>query len=302
MQTKYTLNNITRALRLPFISASCLPFIFGSLIKRKDFNVAGFLLGLIIVSATHLSANLINDYFDSKKQTDWQDKRFFGFFGGSKLIQEGIFSESLFFKSALMLGFFSLCCVLILAVLSRSSFVILAYLAIVFLSWQYSARPLSFAYHGLGEAFVFILFGPAAVMGGYFIQGGKFPDLNSFILAMPFGFFTLAILLANEIADLPEDKKTGKYTWPVLLGADKSYLSYFLVMIFGFMSIILGVLLHYLSAFSLISLLFIPQGVKIGLILKKNYDNKFSLLYSSKNIIILHLTISIILIIGIILR
>ena len=75
---------------LPFLSASVLPFVFGSLIIRDNFNLAGFLLGLVAVMSTHLSANLINDYADSKSGADWQDRSFYGLFGGSKLIQEKV--------------------------------------------------------------------------------------------------------------------------------------------------------------------------------------------------------------------
>jgi 1,4-dihydroxy-2-naphthoate octaprenyltransferase len=63
-------NNIAifiRALRLPFIVVSILPFIYGSLIERRGFNYGGFLLGLSAVISTHLSANLINDYADSRR-------------------------------------------------------------------------------------------------------------------------------------------------------------------------------------------------------------------------------------------
>ena len=69
--------NIIRALRLPFINVSILPFVFGSLIARKNFNLSGFLAGLSAVIFTHLSANLINDYSDSRTEADWQDKSYF---------------------------------------------------------------------------------------------------------------------------------------------------------------------------------------------------------------------------------
>ena len=74
---KIMIKNISRALRLPFITASILPFIFGSLIVRKNFNSAGFTLGLLAAIFTHLSANLINDYFDSRSGVDWLDKNSF---------------------------------------------------------------------------------------------------------------------------------------------------------------------------------------------------------------------------------
>ncbi|MCX5701432.1 MAG: 1,4-dihydroxy-2-naphthoate octaprenyltransferase, partial [Candidatus Omnitrophica bacterium] len=66
--------NIIRALRLPFLFASVLPFVFGSLIQKHNFNLSGFLWGLIAVIGAHLSANLINDYADSKSGVDWQDR------------------------------------------------------------------------------------------------------------------------------------------------------------------------------------------------------------------------------------
>jgi len=299
-QTKYTPANITRALRLPFIFASCLPFIFGSLIEGGVFNTAGFLLGLACLLATHLSANLINDYFDSKSRADWQDKRSFGLFGGSKLIQEGVFSEAFYLKASLFCAAVSFVCVLPLAVLLRNHFVIIIYLFIIISSWQYTAGPLRFSYRGLGEVFIFLLFGPCAVMGGYFIQSGVFPDLKSFILSLPFGFFTLAMLLANEIADCPDDKNSGKRTWPVLSGGRKAFIIYLFAVSSGFLSVLFGAYLKYLGFFSLLSLLLVPRGIGIGMNLKDNYSDKLKLIESSRQAVNLLAGISIILILSLI--
>jgi len=96
------IKNIIRAFRLPFLSASILPFIFGSLIKRGNFNLVGFLLGLVAASTTHLSANLLNDYADAKSGVDWRDRNFYKFFGGSKLIQEKVLSESFYLCAAVI--------------------------------------------------------------------------------------------------------------------------------------------------------------------------------------------------------
>lgn len=158
------IKNIFRALRLPFLTASVFPFIFGSLIKRESFNFFGFLLGLAVVVFTQLSVNLINDYADSKSGADWQDTHFFGFFGGSKLIQEKVFSEKFYFNSAILFAFFAGVSVIRLAFLLKSTLVIIFYLLIIFLSWAYSQKPLQFSYHRLGEFIIFLLFGPALVM------------------------------------------------------------------------------------------------------------------------------------------
>jgi len=298
MQTKYTPSNIIRALRMPFLAASCFPFIFGSLIEREDFNFANFLLGLVTVAAAHLSANLINDYFDSRSMADWQDRRFFGFFGGSKLIQEGIFTENFYLKASLLSAAVSFIALLILAFILNNFLVLIVFCVVIVLSWQYTAKPLSLSYKGLGELFIFLFFGPVTVMGGYFIQTGIFPDLMSFFLGLPFGFFTLAILLSNEIADCPDDKRVGKRTWPVLLGAGKSHKLYFFVISLGFSVILLGAYLRYLGVISVLSVLLIPLAIRGGYILRDYYSDKLLLVKSSRLVINLQMQVSIILILS----
>ena len=225
------ITRIIRALRLPFISASVLPFVFGSLIKRQGFNLKGFLLGAIAVIAAHLSANLINDYADSKSGADWQDKNFYGFFGGSKLIQERVFSEGSYLKGAIFFVAISGLCIILLAINLKSLSPLVYYSVIIFLSWSYSQKPLQLSYHKLGELMIFLLFGPVPVMGGYFIQTGVFPNLESFCLSLPFGFLTCAILYANEVPDYNDDLQVGKLTWVSLLGSSGAFLLYYLFLV-----------------------------------------------------------------------
>jgi len=289
---------IIRALRLPFLSASVLPFIFGTLIDRSGFNLAGFILGLVAVSATHLSANLINDWADSKSGVDALDPRFFAFFGGSKLIQEKALSERFYFNLGILFAGLAFICVIGLAFILKSVFVVLIYLLIILLSWQYSAGPLRFSYRFCGEIFIFLLFGPALVMGGYFIQTGIFPDFKSLILSLPFGFFTTAILFANEIPDYFEDKAAGKFTWVNILGQKHSYILYYFLMLAGFFSISMAVYLKYLGLVSAISLFLVFLAGKAANILRLNYADKAKLVQSSKITIAIQVLVSIILIAG----
>lgn len=276
------LKNTIRALRLPFLSVSILPFIFGSLIDRYDFNLLGFMLGFICVLATHLAANLINDYADSKSGADWQDKNFYKFFGGSKLIQEHVFSEKFYYNLAVIFVLISVCAALLLAGLLKSISVAILYAMIIFLSWEYSLKPFEFSYRGLGEIVIFLLFGPALVMGGYFIQTKIFPDLKSFILSLPFGFFTTAILFANEIPDFREDKKIGKCTWVGLLGPGRSFILYLIIIFLGFLSIFFGIARGYLNQISRLSIILIFFVVWAANILKKFPKEKLKLVKASR--------------------
>jgi 1,4-dihydroxy-2-naphthoate octaprenyltransferase len=295
------LKYIIRALRLPFCSASILPFLFGSLIYRKNFNLTGFILGLIAAISTHLSANLINDYADSRSGADWQDKKFYKFFGGSKLIQEKIFTERFYLKLAIFFGVISFACITILAVILKSPFVVGLYLVIIFLGWSYSAKPFQFSYQRLGEIIIFVLFGLALVMGGYFIQRGIFPDLKSFILSLPFGFLTTAILFVNEVPDYPEDEMAGKFTWVSFSKPKRAFIIYYFLVFAAFVSIVMSVKLGYLhksSYISFISILLVFRAINI---LEKEYGDKARLIEPSKLTIMLQAFVGVILIISLIL-
>ncbi|MFC1631866.1 prenyltransferase [Candidatus Omnitrophota bacterium] len=294
------LNLLIRALRLPFASASILPFIFGSLLGRADFKGLNFFLGLVCALATHLGANLINDYADAKSGADWQDKKFYVFFGGSKLIQEGVFSV-IFYRN-LAIFFFALAgsSVFILSKILASRAILAYFFLILLLGWSYSSRPLQLAYRRLGEAVIFVLFGPALVMGGLFLQTRIFPTWPGFILSLPFGLLTCAILLANEVPDFADDQKSGKFTWVGLIGPERTYLLYFGLILLAFISIIWSIFLGLLGPLAWLALIFILPALKATRILKSEYAHKLKLMESSRLTIALHTMVSVVLILSLI--
>jgi 1,4-dihydroxy-2-naphthoate polyprenyltransferase len=295
------MKTFVRALRLPFITASVLPFVFGSLIETCNFSLLNFILGLLAVIATHLSANLVNDYADSKSGADWQDKNYYNFFGGSKLIQEKVLSEKFYLKTAIAFAVAAVISVVLLSINLQSPLVMGYYAAIIFLSWSYSAKPLRFSYRRVGEVFIFLLFGPALVMGGYFIQTGIFPDFQSFLLSVPFGLLTTAILFANEVPDFMDDIKAGKFTWVSLFGLQRSYLIYYLLLILALAAVAASVFVGFLNPVALAALVLIFPGIKAANILRRFPGDKQRLMDSSRLTIAIQAIASIILIIGIVL-
>jgi 1,4-dihydroxy-2-naphthoate polyprenyltransferase len=291
--------DMIRALRLPFISVSVLGFVFGSLIDSARFDPVSFLLGLIGVISVHLSSNLVNDYADSKSGVDWRDKRFFGYFGGSKLIQEGLISEKKYLFMAVGFVVLSFISVTILSLLKHDFLPILACFIIFILGWSYSHRPLKFSYRMWGELVIFILFGPAVVMGAYYIQTGIFPSIKSFILSLPFGFFTSAILLANQIPDFAEDSLSGKRNLLVLTGPKRAYVIYFILVFLGYLSIDVAVSMRYINILSLSVNLLIILGLRAGKLQRLFYGQKEKLVESSKLTILMYNLTGIILILGV---
>lgn len=288
-----------RALRLPFVATSALGFIFGSMIQRSNFDFLNFGLGFLAVVCTHLAANLINDFADSRSGVDWQDKNSYNFFGGSKLIQEGKLSEGFYFKTSLAFFAVALFCVLALWLRLGKISCLFYYLIILFFGWSYSQKPLALSYCRLGELVIFLLFGPALVMGGYFIQSGIFPDLKSFLVSLPAGIFTANILFANEIPDYPDDCKCGKQNWVSFFGQSKACILYFILSALGFGAIILNIAVGNLSKIALFSLIALIPAFKAGIILKHDFKDKLKLVNSSKLVIATHTLVSVVLIIAI---
>lgn len=291
-----------RALRVPFLITSILPFLYGSILFTGKKNFLNLTLGLITVMLTHLSANLMNDYSDSKTGLDWQDNRFYKFFGGSKLIQEKVFSEKFYLVVALIFSFIAFACVVMLSVLLNNFLIILFYFLVLFFAWFYSKAPVRFSYHRIGELIIFLLFGPATVMIGYFLQSGVFMSLKSFFSSLPFGFLTLFVLLCNEVPGYKEDLKANKFILVNLFKRKNSFLLYSFAIFLIYLFIIINILMGYLSIYVYIFFIFLFLPFRIIKILKNYWKNKDTLVKSSKLSILFHVFISLVLIIDVIIK
>jgi 1,4-dihydroxy-2-naphthoate octaprenyltransferase len=292
------LKHFMRALRLPFITASILPFIAGSLLAKTHFNTLKFSLGFLAVAATHLGANLMNDYADSKSGADWQDRSSYGFFGGSKLIQDGIFSEGRYLRWSVVFLAMSALSVISLALIMKSLSIIFYSAAILLLAVSYSHKPLQLSYRRTGEAVIFILFGPAAVMGGYFIQTGIFPSLDSFMVSLPFGLFTTALLFANEVPDYPDDLKAGKMNWVSITGNKRAFVLYGILVALAFFFVAVDVFSGYLNMISFLSFILIMPAIRASRIMRDFPEEKARLVESSRLTVALQALAGIFIIIG----
>ena len=103
-----------------------------------------------------------------------------------------------------------------LAVVGGPVLVLLGALAIV-AALAYTGGPWPYGYHGLGEVFVFVFFGLVAVVGTAYLQAGAVEPV--FVAAaVPVGALTTAILVVNNLRDIPTDAAAGKRTLAVILG------------------------------------------------------------------------------------
>ena len=98
----------------------------------------------------------------------------------------------------------------------------------------YSGGPWRYGYRGLGELFVFVFFGLVAVAGTAYLQTGRIHPL--FVAAsVPVGALITAILVVNNLRDLPTDAAAGKRTLAVVLGARGTMLEYAGLLVLAFL-------------------------------------------------------------------
>jgi 1,4-dihydroxy-2-naphthoate octaprenyltransferase len=88
----------------------------------------------------------------------------------------------------------------------------------VLAGYLYTGGPYPLAYHGLGDPFVFVFFGPVAVVGTYWVQVHEVAALPV-LASVPVGALASALLVVNNLRDIPTDEKAGKRTLAVKLGA-----------------------------------------------------------------------------------
>ncbi len=284
---------LARALRLPFSLASALPYILGAVGAGGGLHLhwMNFALGLVAVLATHLSANMINDYADSKSGLDWRDTRHYGLFGGSKLIQERVLSERFYVNGAVVLALIGATCVATIAVLLSSWIVPGIYFAVLLLAWSYSCRPLRLSYRGFGEPVVFLLFGPVAVAAGYFCQTSAMPPPAILVLSAPMGLLTTSMLVANEVPDVRDDVSAGRRNWVSSAGIEKGYLLYCALVAGAFGAVVLGVGYGWSGSISLLSLAAAFPALAAARVLKVHYSDKARLVFSSRLAIAAHVTV-----------
>jgi 1,4-dihydroxy-2-naphthoate polyprenyltransferase len=167
-------------------------------------------LCLVVALALQVAVNYANDYSDGVRGTDAERV------GPLRLVGSGLARPEEVKRAAFLAFGVGAVAGLALAVQTSWWLVLVGALAIL-AAWGYTGGPRPYGYAGLGEVFVFVFFGLVAVCGTAYVQVGSF-TLLSVVAAVPVGMLACAILVANNLRDLPRDAEAGKRTLAVLLG------------------------------------------------------------------------------------
>ncbi|KAA0925315.1 MULTISPECIES: 1,4-dihydroxy-2-naphthoate polyprenyltransferase [unclassified Rhodococcus (in: high G+C Gram-positive bacteria)] len=168
------------------------------------------LLALVVSLALIVGVNFANDYSDGIRGTD--DDRV----GPLRLVGSKAASAGAVKKAAI--GCFAVGAVagLVLAATSAWWLVIVGLVCIAG-AWYYTGGSKPYGYSGFGEIAVFVFFGLVAVLGTQFVQAEQI-DWAGVLAAVAVGSFSSAVLVANNLRDIPTDTESGKLTLAVRLG------------------------------------------------------------------------------------
>ena len=192
------------------LPAAIAPVVVASALAGSDFNWFRAALALKVGVWLQIGVNYANDYSDGIKGTD--ENRV----GPIRLVASGLASAKAVKNAAFISFAIASVAGLWLSLLTSPILVLIGILAIA-AAWGYTGGKNPYGYRGLGEVSVFTFFGLVATMGSYYAQTEKI-TLLSFIVAIPMGALSCAILEINNIRDRPQDELVGKRTLAVRLG------------------------------------------------------------------------------------
>ena len=201
------------AVRPKTLPAAIAPVFIGTGMAFGDgaMHLPSALAAVIGAIMIQIATNLVNDYCDFKKGVDTKDR-----VGPIRVTQAGLIAPNVVLMGAVV----SFCLAMLAAacLIHRAGLVILVIaIASILSGIFYTAGKRPLGYIGLGEAFVFIFFGPVAVAGTYYVQT---LDMNWAVVAAGLapGFLSTAILAVNNLRDMEGDRRSGKMTLAVRFG------------------------------------------------------------------------------------
>jgi 1,4-dihydroxy-2-naphthoate polyprenyltransferase len=202
------------------LPAAIVPVVVGSgvAIGYGQLELWRAVLALFVALALQVGVNYANDYSDGIRGTD--ENRV----GPVRLVGSGLARPRQVLAAAL--GCFAAACVagLVLALVTSWWLILLGGLAVA-AAWFYTGGDRPYGYRALGEVSVFLFFGVAAVAGTAYVQMDRVAWL-ALAAAVPVGLLACALLVINNLRDIPTDTATGKRTLAVVAGDQRTRLLY----------------------------------------------------------------------------
>jgi len=235
------------------LPASVAPVLVGTAAGARPDGIVWGRFGLVVVVALaiQVAVNYANDYFDGVRGVDTVQRA-----GPRRAVASGLVTPR---AMLVAVG-------LVMAVAAAAGFALAArvswWLLLIglgaFISLLgYSGGPRPYASAGLGEVFVFIFFGLIATLGSSYVQHEMLPA-TAWVAAVATGVLAVAILVVNNLRDVPTDAIAGKRTLAVRLGEARTRQLFVSAVAVGVLLAVVGEPLAARSAWPLLVLFAVP--------------------------------------------
>lgn len=245
-----------------------LPLAFSSILtgsaiafadNRNSFSVIVLVLLLITTLSLQILSNLANDYGDSEKGTD-NDERI----GPVRAVQAGLLSFAEIKRGIVVAIIF--CLVFGIALLKFATqelnigygiFFFLLGLAAITAAIKYTVGKNAYGYQGLGDLFVLLFFGIVGVWGSYYLLAHQL-HYSVLLPALSIGAFASGVLNLNNLRDRESDAKAGKNSLVVKIGEENAKKYHTTLIVIGFVASLVYVVLNFTSTMQFLFIITLP--------------------------------------------
>jgi 1,4-dihydroxy-2-naphthoate octaprenyltransferase len=239
MEAMATMAEWVQGARVRTLPNSVAPVLVGAGVAASidAFHWWASALALVVALALQVGVNYANDYSDGVRGTDARRV------GPLRLVGSGVATpESVRLAAFACFGVAGLAGIVLVAATGR--WWLLGVGAVCVLgAWFYTGGKRPYGYSGWGEAAVFLFFGLVAVLGTVYVQSGRV-TLTAVGGAVAMGAFSAAVLVANNLRDVPTDRAAGKVTLAVRLGEHRTRILYFGLVAIPFVVTVITALSH----------------------------------------------------------
>ncbi len=251
------------AFRLRTLPLALSSILTGSAIAYVDnglsINKTAFALCLLTTLLLQILSNLANDYGDSEKGTD-NDERI----GPMRAVQAGMLSFQEI-KNGILLTVV-LCLIsgsLLIAEatnglnIGNGIFFFILGLTAIAAAIKYTVGKSAYGYQGLGDVFVLLFFGIVGVGGSYYLMAHQI-NYTVLLPAFSIGAFASGVLNLNNMRDRESDAIAGKNSLVVKIGIDNAKKYHTTLIILGFVSSLVFVTMHFTSTMQFLFIITMP--------------------------------------------
>jgi 1,4-dihydroxy-2-naphthoate polyprenyltransferase len=214
------------------LPAAISPVLAGTGVAAYDDDAVWWkaLLALVVALALQVGVNYANDYSDGIRGTD-ADR-----VGPMRLVGSGTASPGAVKRAAFLAFGVAAVAGLVLGVTTGWWLVLVGAVSML-AAWFYTGGSKPYGYLGLGELMVFVFFGLVAVIGTAYVQSEEW-QASALYAAVGIGAIACAILVANNLRDIPTDRGSGKITLAVRLGDQRTRIFYVLLMLLALVALL----------------------------------------------------------------